>query len=474
LKEIGGWAFYDSGLKSIQIPDKVEKIGDKCFSCWSSLCEVIFGSNSQLKEIGNSAFSDSGHKSIQIPDKVEKIGYCCFLNCKSLAEVILLGSPSIEIDAFADCSLKCIKVVKGVILKCKLPVGCVVEEIDDRNVIEKNLNETNEIGPSQEETKLSKSDISVVDEAVTHPGKEIRKVEVSEWVIDLKQDYESLGSIGENRRVELWKHRETGEEDAVKSYPRSHKSVEEVQTEFIREIEALIHLNHPCIVSIKGYCLPTKEEEAKLITEYHGIGSLKRLLSQTKQKEWWTIRRRTNCIVGLVVGMKDVHSKGFIHRDLKPDNILIDNELHIRICDFGSSRTFEFGVTMTNAGTPLYMAPEVDEGHYDCKVDVYSFGLILYEIVSCDGLFSSPGNKTGLLMKLRTGWRPELGVGIPSLSKNLIERCWSVDASCRPSFEELWHEMCANRFELIAGSDEADVESYLSYLERHGAVIRKG
>jgi serine/threonine protein kinase len=225
-------------------------------------------------------------------------------------------------------------------------------------------------------------------------------------------------------------------------------------------------------VSIKGYCLPTKEE-AKLISEYHGIGSLKGLLSQARHDRWWTIRRRTNCIVGLVVGMKYIHNEGFIHRDLKPDNILIDDELHIRICDFGSSRTFESGITMStfDAETPLYMAPEVDEGHYDSKIDVYSFGLILYEIVSCDGLFSNSGNKTSLCVKLRNGWRPELGPEIPLLSRNLIEGCWNVDASCRPSFEEIWYELCANDFNVISGSDKADVDSYFSYLERHGAMI---
>jgi serine/threonine protein kinase len=80
--------------------------------------------------------------------------------------------------------------------------------------------------------------------------------------------------------------------------------------------------------------------------------------------------------------MRYIHSKDIIHPDLKPANIFIDDDHRIRIGDFGSSRLFKAGVTMTNAGAPLYMAPEMDGGHYDEKVDVYSFGLIMYEIVT--------------------------------------------------------------------------------------------
>jgi serine/threonine protein kinase len=84
--------------------------------------------------------------------------------------------------------------------------------------------------------------------------------------------------------------------------------------------------------------------------------------------------------------MKYILSKGFIHRDLKPENIFVDDDNRIRIGDFGSTRLFETGVTMTSVGTPLYMSPETDEGHYDCKLDVYSFGSIMYEIATNNGV----------------------------------------------------------------------------------------
>jgi serine/threonine protein kinase len=65
----------------------------------------------------------------------------------------------------------------------------------------------------------------------------------------------------------------------------------------------------------------------------------------------------------------------------------------------------EVTMTVGSRFTPLYMAPEVSEGHYGPKVDVYSFGLILYEIIVGNGLFSSERDKRKLFLNLQIGWR---------------------------------------------------------------------
>jgi serine/threonine protein kinase len=408
------------------INSSINVISEGCFSGCQSVIEVVFASDSQLKEIGPKAFENSGLKSIQFPRTLEGIGESCFSECKSIHELRFLSSPSIAWNAFKGCPLKCVKVAKGVVLTYPFPSGCVIEGLE-------------------------------------------KKREIADWVIDLAKDYEPVELIGETGEVELWKHRESGEEIAVKSYPRSPEAEEKIQDEFLQEVSALIILDHPCIVKIKGCCLPQPREGPKLISEYLANGSLKPILeSGANCPRWWTVARRTNCIVGIVLGMTYIHSKGLIHRDLKPENILLDDNHRVRICDFGSSREFEAGVTMTKTGTLLYMAPEVDEGHYDEKVDVYSFGIILYEIVSCDERFSSGGNKTNLFVQLRNGWRPDIVSGVTELSKSLIERCWSSNACDRPSFDEILIELYENEFELIPGTVRAEVDSYLLWLERNG------
>jgi serine/threonine protein kinase len=292
---------------------------------------------------------------------------------------------------------------------------------------------------------------------------------ISDWILDLTE-YESVDQIGERGQVCLWRRRGQKEEIAVKSFSFGTNSAknEEIQQKFMREVENLINLHHPCIVSFKGCCLPTGGEGPKIVTEFAGNGSLKPVLRSKPPPRWWTDGRKVTSIAGIVLGMKFIHSQGLIHRDLKPENILVDDDFRIRIADFGSSRIFEEGVTLTEAGTPLYMAPEVRTQHYDDKVDVYSFGLILYEIVVGDGLFSGPGNKMDLFVNLQTGWRPIIPKGVESVSKELIERCWSQNPEERPSFGEIWSSMEKSDFRLLPGVEQGEVEGFVVWVHANG------
>eukprot|EP01156_Anaeramoeba_ignava_P002310 Anaeramoba_ignava/a218058_48.p1 GENE.a218058_48~~a218058_48.p1 ORF type:complete len:291 (+),score=100.80 a218058_48:7-879(+) len=92
--------------------------------------------------------------------------------------------------------------------------------------------------------------------------------------------------------------------------------------------------------------------------------------------------------IDIAEGMKYLHDKGVIHRDLKSGNILITNENHLKIIDFGLARykageTDITGEMTINIGTPNWMAPEIlrGESDYTPKVDVYSYGLVLWEMV---------------------------------------------------------------------------------------------
>jgi serine/threonine protein kinase len=147
---------------------------------------------------------------------------------------------------------------------------------------------------------------------------------------------------------------------------------------------------------------------------------------------------------------------------LKPGNILFDDDFRVKIGDFGSSRLYEIDVLQTlMVGTSLYMAPEVYGGEYGPKVDVYSFGLILYEIVVGNCLFSCEGgNKGKLYDDLRKGWRPAIPSEVKEVSRRLIERCWSENPEIRPSFSEIWGELEKSNFEVVEGVDSGEVISF--------------
>jgi serine/threonine protein kinase len=279
-------------------------------------------------------------------------------------------------------SLKCVRIPEWFDVKHDLPENCCIEYVPHSK-------DDNEKGSKERDKGLN----------------------ISDYLIDLDKEYEFAERIGESGEVELWRKLSSSEEVAVKNYKlqRSKGNTQEIRNNFLREVEALFTLKHPCIVSLKGYCLPRGREGAKLVTEYVGRGTLKSVLCLgSKAPRWWTVGRKVCSIIGIVLGMKYIHSKGFLHRDLKPENIFIDSEYRIRIGDFSLGRLFDSGVTMTAVGTPLYMAPESGSGHYDSKVDVYSFGLIMYEIVTNYTILSGSGDKMHLLVKLQNGWSPNL------------------------------------------------------------------
>jgi serine/threonine protein kinase len=156
---------------------------------------------------------------------------------------------------------------------------------------------------------------------------------------------------------------------------------------------------------------------------------------------------------------------------LKPTNILIDNEHNIKISDFGASRLFETNVTMTSIGTPLYRAPEAADGHYDNKVDVYSFGIIVYEIVTGNGIFSDEGSKMRLFLDLQNGKRPEIPKEVLPFTRELIIKCWSQESIKRPDFREIWKSLKDHEFKVMNGVDRVAVVRDVSRIETYERSI---
>ena len=133
--------------------------------------------------------------------------------------------------------------------------------------------------------------------------------------------------------------------------------------------------------------------------------------------------------------------------DLKPGNILIDRLFHPHITDFGLSKIYELGHSNSQSiwcRTPGYMAPEViNNDPYNTKADVYSFAIIMHQIVT--DLIPYPLFERGQINEFQLNqkiidenYRPEFTVPINSKLKKLIEKCWSKDPNDLPSFEKIF------------------------------------
>jgi serine/threonine protein kinase len=175
--------------------------------------------------------------------------------------------------------------------------------------------------------------------------------------------------------------------------------------------------------------------------EFASNGSLEDVLSRIKKGDtpiFWTHETISCIIVGLVLGMNYLHSKDIIHRDLKPGNILLDENYRVRICDFGTA-VFEDCGTTTAVCTLAYVAPEtLEEAPPTKKVDVFAFGLILYELLVGASVFPKDGNMIRINNLHKKGFRPEIPRSVSPPIRKVIESCWYVNPVSRPTFEEIY------------------------------------
>lgn len=215
-----------------------------------------------------------------------------------------------------------------------------------------------------------------------------------------------------------------------------------------REIQIMTKLHHPNIIQMYGYMM----DPLTIIMEYiEGLNlSENRIFSRFIFFD--RFRKKVHICQQISHGLLYLHQRKpsfIIHRDLKPSNILISHQQKVKIIDFGISKLlYELNETpyfTQNVGTYIYMAPEIyQSNHYTYKVDIYSMGIIMYEIFEecrfyIEGISNLQEFKKKIEEQERASWK-KYGPWFyktPSKIRRLVETCWKTDPNDRPTTMEL-------------------------------------
>ncbi|KAI9085329.1 hypothetical protein K1719_032706 [Acacia pycnantha] len=211
-----------------------------------------------------------------------------------------------------------------------------------------------------------------------------------------------------------------------------------LEQQFKSEVALLSRLFHRNIVQFIAAC--KRPPVYCVITEYMSQGNLRMYLNK---KEPYSLSTETILRLALDIsrGMEYLHSQGVIHRDLKSNNLLLDDEMRVKVADFGTScleTRCRRENKERNMGTYRWMAPEmIKEKSYTRKVDVYSFGIVLWELTTALLPFQGMTPVQAAFAVSEKNQRPPLPESCQPALAHLIKCCWAVNPSKRPDFSEI-------------------------------------
>ncbi len=246
-----------------------------------------------------------------------------------------------------------------------------------------------------------------------------------------KHDFDFLTELGKGGFgiVMKVKHGISGQDYAVKKLNKRGKSDPE---NILREIKAIASLNNPNVIGYNYSFI--EEEELYLVMEYCALGSLRDLLLREKKIE---IQLCTDIFLRLTNTFAFLHEKGFIHHDIKPDNILFTEE-KVKISDFGTVNT--------DIGTIAYSAPEMlmpDPPKDDPRIDVFALGITFMECVTGTNPLRSSKPWEDLILTVMNADFPISD--LPYWMQQLILKACHYDPSARFQTMQEFHEAILRR-----------------------------
>ncbi|GAM28464.1 hypothetical protein SAMD00019534_116400 [Acytostelium subglobosum LB1] len=262
------------------------------------------------------------------------------------------------------------------------------------------------------------------------------------WTID-GDEIVFLNKLGEGTSAKVYKATWRNQEVAVKILKST--PAHQMLLDFLKELEIMSSLRSPHVVYFYGMVV---QPQICMIMEYCSNQTLYHLMHTSMDFSWdWVLKFS----IEMVKGIKCLHNwkPVIVHRDLKSLNLLVSDNWTIKVADFGLSRfaTSKASSIRKTRGTYAYCAPEVYFGDYTVKGDIFSIGIIMWElIVRCmkaryERPFSEYKNIQYdfqiLVMTYKSNLRPTIPANCPEVFANLVTMCWDADPEKRPTCPEI-------------------------------------
>ncbi|XP_034027663.1 tyrosine-protein kinase Srms [Thalassophryne amazonica] len=255
-----------------------------------------------------------------------------------------------------------------------------------------------------------------------------------------REEFKLIKKLGEGHFGQVWEAEWTTENRRVAI--KMLKQEDTKQDEFVKEVHALKSLHHPKLIQLLAMC--SRGEPVYIVTELMTKGSLKSYLASA---EGQVLTSAHLIYMGSQVaeGMAYLEDRNIVHRDLAARNILVGDDLVCKVADFGLARIIKDSVYKASRTTKIpvrWTAPEAAlHQQFSVKSDIWSFGVLLYEIMSRGKMpYEGKSNKE-VLDLLASGFRLPCPTRCPQNIYRIMIDCWAPEPSKRPSFHALHSQL---------------------------------
>lgn len=253
-----------------------------------------------------------------------------------------------------------------------------------------------------------------------------------------------LGSGGRGN-VDLCFHKTYGDLFALKSYVGDRKvSGHNFRTEYT----SLTRFSHPCILKVFGYVRRSvlAHTDVGICTEFLPNGCLRSVLDLEKQGKThvgWNYLAKLKTLYGVLLALSELHNRGYMHRDLKTSNVLLNSDFEPCLSDLDSCKEYGSHDNTECTGTFAYEAPEQINGKdYTFYSDLYAFGIFIYEVVTGNFLFPENASYEEVRDRILKGDFPEMPKGTSKVLCQAYSELLHIDPNQRINvklIESLFH-----------------------------------